>query len=86
MATVRDKIFNQADADTAQSMLRAIDEIDGVFGLGYAKNNPGLVSGYLVASAHRDAAITQAQALASSLRDLDDTIADKLGRLRGTTR
>jgi hypothetical protein len=46
MATEK-QILQGAMEDTAQWMIQARDEIDALFGTGYAKNNPGLVSTYM---------------------------------------
>lgn len=52
------EIFMEQAGDTAEYWLRkAVDSIDEIFGDGYAKKNPELVSGFMIAASNDQTAM-----------------------------
>lgn len=52
MSASAETLMNQAGYTAEHWMKQAIESIDGMFGEGYAKKNPELISGFMIAASN----------------------------------
>lgn len=76
----------QDSADSAETfMLKAVHAIDALFGEGYARQNPGLISAFITSAAIEDAGLMVANSILAAAKVIErkgDLITDAIDDVR----
>ncbi len=80
-----DQLLEDAREHAGNHMRKAVREIDGEFGEGYAKGNPALVAAFMQTAArdlHMSGMNVAAQGIADTLRSIGDAISNVADAIR----
>lgn len=86
MESLDDRILRQAGESAGTLLRKAVDEIDGQFGNGFAERNPELVGAFMraaVADSSTYAAVNHFGPALERAADALERIADGIGKLPG---